>query len=129
MDRHIFLALTTSSQWMLFLAMALIIFSWIEQKKRILQAGQMLFLLLGVLSLWIILGGLIPVPDVLPREETPVEAKALTYFSGLVLTGILGFASFLLGWRQSKWTKPVNIVLVAIALALFFMVYHLQQQS
>ncbi|MEN6453165.1 MAG: hypothetical protein ABFD10_02835 [Prolixibacteraceae bacterium] len=129
MDRHIFLALTTSSQWMLFLAIILIIFSWIEQKKRILQAGLLLFFLVGTLSLWIILGKLISVPDVLPQGKIPTEAKTLTYFYGLVLTGILGLASFLLEWRQSKWTKPVNIALIGIAVVLFFMVYHLQQQS
>ena len=105
MDRHTFLAWTTSSQWILFLAVILIIFSWIEQKKRIQQAGQILFFLLGIFSLWIILGKQIVVPDVLQGEETPVEARALTYFSGLVLTGILGLVAFLLGWSQSKWVK------------------------
>jgi predicted membrane channel-forming protein YqfA (hemolysin III family) len=129
MDRHIFLAWTTSSQWILFLAVILIIFSWIEQKKQIQQAGQILFFLLGIFSLWIILGEQIVVPDGLQGGETPVEARALTYFSGLVLTGILGLVAFLLGWRQSKWVKPVNIILVTTALVLFFMVYHLQKQS
>lgn len=127
MDRYTLLAWTTSSQWILFLAVILIIFSWIEQKKRIQQAGQILFFLLGIFSLWIILDEQIVVPDVLQGEETPVEAKALAYFSGLVLTGILGLIAFLLGWRQPKWVKPVNIILFATALILFFMVYHLQK--
>jgi|GEM_PF-314406 len=129
MDRHLFLAWTSSSQWILFLAVILIIYSWIEKKKRIQQAGQILFFLLGTFSLWIILSGQIVVPEVPTAPDTPVEAKALTYFYGLIMTGILGLLSFLLGWRQSRWLKPVNIMLVSAALILFFMVYHLQQQS
>lgn len=128
MDRHTFLAWTTGTQWTLFLAVILIIFYWIEQKEKIRQAGQILFFLLGVFSLWIILDGQITVPPVAPGKETPAEAKALTYFSGLVLTGFLGLISFILGWRYPKRAKPVDIVLVAIALLLFFMVYHLQRQ-
>lgn len=129
MDRYTFLAWTTSSQWILFLAVILIIFSWVEQKRKIQQAGQLLFFLLGTFSLWVILNGQIVVPDIEQGEETPVEANALTYFFGLVLTGVLGLTSLVLGWKQSKWVKPLNVVLILIALALFFMVYHLQQQS
>lgn len=129
MDRHTFLAWTTSSQWILFLAVILIIFSWVERKKGIQQAGQILFFLLGIFSLWIILSGQIGIPNVLQGQDPPVEAKALTYFSGLMVTGVLGLIAFFLGWRQSRWVKPVNMILVAAALLLFFMVYHLQQQS
>jgi hypothetical protein len=129
MDRHTFLAWTTSSQWVLFLAVALIIFSWIERKKRIQEAGQILFFLLGIFSLWIILSRQIAVPEFVQVGETSVEAKALAYFTGLVLTGALGLVAFLLGWVQPRWVKPVNIILVVTALFLFFMVYRLQQQS
>ncbi|MGV8095037.1 MAG: hypothetical protein AB2L24_24550 [Mangrovibacterium sp.] len=129
MDRHTFLTWTTSSQWILFFAVILIIFSWVEKKKNIQLAGQILFFLLGAFSFWIIFSKQITVPEVLQGQDTPVEAKALTYFSGLILTGTLGLTAFLLGWRNSKWVKPVNIILVITALVLFFMVYHLQQQS
>lgn len=128
MDRHTFLIWTTSSQWILFLAVTLIIFSWVERRKVIQLAGQVLFFLLGIISLWIILSGQIMVPEVFQGQPPPAEARALTYFSGLIVTGGIGLAAFLLGWFQSKWVKPVNIILVAAALLLFFMVYHLQQQ-
>jgi len=128
MDRHTFLTWTTGSQWILFLAVILIIFSWAERKKRIQQAGQVLFFLLGIFSLWILASRQIVVPDVLQGQAPPVEAKALTYFFGLMVTGVLGMTGFFLGWRQSTWVKPVNIILVVTALFLFFMVYKLQRQ-
>ena len=128
MDRHTFLAWTSGSQWMLFLAVILIIVSWAERKKGIQAAGQILFFLLGLFSFWIILSKQIVVPEVLQGQGSPAEAKALTYFSGLLAAGIMGLTAFLLGWRRSKWAKPVNIVLVAAGLLLFFMVYHLQRQ-
>ncbi len=128
MERQTFLALTTSSQWLLFLAIALIIFSWIERKKRIQQAGQLLFFLLGIFSLWVILSGQIDVPVVTLNQPAPAEAKALTYFSGLLLTAMIGLAGFLLGLVNSTWTKITNLILVPVGIFLFFMVYQLQRQ-
>ncbi|MDD4189951.1 MAG: hypothetical protein PHI28_01350 [Mangrovibacterium sp.] len=129
MDRHAFLAWTSGSQWILFLAMILIIFSWVEQKKGVQPAGHILFVLLGIFSLWMILSGQIAVPKV-PNGQIPsAEVKALTYFSGLVITGAMGLAALLLKWCGSKWVKLVNGLLVAFALLLFFMVYQLQRQA
>jgi hypothetical protein len=128
MDRHTFLTWTSGSQWILFVAVILIVFSWIEHKKGLQQAGQILFFLLGTISLWIILSGQIVLPETVPGTKVPVEAKALTYFSGLVMNGILGLAAFVLGWKNRWLVKPLNILLVVTSLVLFFMVYHLLQQ-
>jgi len=127
MERQTFLSLTTTSQWILFSAMALVIFSWAERKKVVQQAGQLLFFMLGIFSLWIILSGKIIVPHNLPGQPAPLEARMLTYFSGLIITSFLGLVGFILNWRQSSWTKFINLILMPVALFLFFMVYHLQQ--
>ena len=127
MDRQAFLALTSGAQWALFLAVGLIIFSWIERRKIIQQAGHLLFFFLGIFSLWVIFSHQIAVPEVLPNQPAPAEARALTFFSGLLVTACLGLVGFILGLVKSSWAKVVNLVLVPVALFLFFMVYHLQR--
>ena len=127
MDRQLFLTLTSSSQWLLFLAIGLIIFSWIEKKQVIRQSGQLAFGILGVFALWVVLSGKVVVPETLPGASVPVEARAMIYFSGLVLTGALGLFAFLLGRTGISLGKYLNMLLVAIGLALFFMVNHLQR--
>ena len=129
MDRHLFLAWTTSTQWILFIAVIMIIISWIDRKKKIRQAGQILFFLLGLFSLWILLSKQIAVPEVQQTAVAPPELMALTYFSGLVITGIIGLAGFMVGLAQLRWERFVNVILVTSALLLFFMVYNLQQLS
>ncbi|MEL7589624.1 MAG: hypothetical protein AAGU19_23115 [Prolixibacteraceae bacterium] len=126
MDRHLFLAWTTSTQWTLFFAMVMIIISWVDRKKKVRQAGQILFFLLGIFSLWILLSKQIVVPEVQSGLPLP-EAKALTYFRGLVITGVTGLGGFLLGLTKPRWEKFADIVLIVAALMLFFMVYNLQQ--
>jgi hypothetical protein len=128
MDRQTFLALTSSSQWVLFLAIGLIIFSWVEKKKFIQQSGQLTFFLLGIFALWVILTKQIVVPEMLPGAPVPAEAKAITYFMGLMVTGIIGLLTFVLSLVKPTWTRFAHIVLVPSGLALFFMVYELQKQ-
>lgn len=127
MDRQAFLALTTSSQWILFLGVGLIIYSWIEKKRLIQQLGQGAFFLLALFALWIILTGQIVIPEQVKRAAVPVEVKALTYFTGLVVTGGISVLAFILGLMRSGWGKVVNMILVAVGIALFFMVYQLQR--
>ncbi len=130
MERQTFLLLTTTSQWILFAAIGLVIFSWAERNFKARQAGQLLFAALGVFSLWVILSGKIIVPIPRQGEPAPIEAKALTFFSGLIITSLLGIAGFFLERRKKplNLTKYINPLLVILALFLFFMVYQLQQQ-
>ncbi|MGQ7869396.1 hypothetical protein [Sunxiuqinia sp. sy24] len=127
MDRQAFLTLTTSSQWVLFLAIGLIIYSWIEKRRLFLQLGQGTFLVLALFALWVIVSGQLAVPEVEQGQAPPVEAKALAFFSGLEVTGAIAVLAFVLGRFQSSWAKTANLLLVAVGVALFFMVYQLQR--
>ncbi|WP_423128128.1 hypothetical protein [Gaoshiqia sp. Z1-71] len=128
MDRQAFLTLTTSTQWLLFAAIALIIFSWVERKKRLLQAGQLLFALLGIFSLWVISSGQIPVQEVIPGQPVPAETKALSFFFGLQIAGLTGLCGLILGFYKASLARIINMALVGLAIFLFFMVYMLQRQ-
>jgi len=127
MERQAFLTLTSSSQWILFVAIGLIIFSWVEKKRLYQQLGQGTFVLLALFALWILLTDQIVVPAVLPDQVVPVEARALSYFSGLAINGVVAVVAFFLGQGKPRWARFFNMALVAIGLVLFFMVYQLQR--
>lgn len=127
MERQAFLTLTSSSQWILFVAIGLIIFSWVEKKRLYQQLGQGAFVLLALFALWILLTDQIVVPAVLPDQVVPVEARALSYFSGLAINGVVAVVAFFLGQVKPRWARFFNMALVAIGLVLFFMVYQLQR--
>ena len=130
MERQTFLLLTTASQWILFAAIGLVIFSWAERNKKAREIGQLLFVALGIFSLWVILSGQIIVPITRQEESIPIEAKVLTFFSGLIFTSLLSLAGFFLEKRKTPSTlsRYINPLLILSALFLFFMVYQLQQQ-
>lgn len=127
MDRQLFLTLTTSSQWTLFLALAAIIFSWIERKKWMQIAGQSLFVILALFSLWVMNSGIIIVPEVAADAAAPPEARALSFFLGLSICGAIALIGLILHLIKSSWVKVPNLVLVPVGLMLFFMVYNLQR--
>jgi hypothetical protein len=127
MERQAFLTLTTSSQWVLFLAIGLIIYSWVDKKIMFQQLGQVVFTLLGIFALWVVLSHQIRIPEVAKGAKPPVEAMALSYFSGLIGTGVIGLFAFIMGLVKSSWAKFINIILIPVALSLFFMVYQLQR--
>ncbi len=127
MDRQLFLTLTSSSQWALFLALAAIIFSWIERKKWVQITGQALFVALAIFSLWVMESGIIIVPEVLPDAPAPAEARALSFFLGLSICGVIALIGLILHIVKSSWAKIPNLILVPVGMMLFFMVYNLQR--
>lgn len=128
MERQAFLTLISSSQWLLFLAIGLIIFSWVEKKLLYQQLGQAAFFLLGIFAAWVVLTHQIVVPEVAKGADPPKEAIAMTFFTGLIGTGAIGLVAFFMSLKKKlTWTKYINMVLVAVGVSLFFMVYQLQQ--
>ncbi|MBK5203441.1 MAG: hypothetical protein JJE45_06965 [Prolixibacteraceae bacterium] len=127
MDRQSFLLITTSSQWVLFMAMILIIYSWAENKDKIRWVGDGLFFLLGIFSSWVLITGQIIVPVVLKGIIVPPEAKAIVYFKGLNILAVIGLIAFLIRKKKKVWQNIIHIILLLGGLAMFFMVYHLQK--
>ncbi|HKJ41708.1 MAG TPA: hypothetical protein VKA27_06405 [Sunxiuqinia sp.] len=128
MERQAFLTLTTSSQWLLFLAIGLIIFSWVEKKILYQQLGQAAFVLLGAFAVWVLASHQIVVPEVPKGADPPAEAIAITYFTALISTGVFGVVAFVMATlKKIIWAKYINMILIVIGVSLFFMVYRLQQ--
>lgn len=127
MDRQVFLAITSSAQWALFLALAFIIYSWIERKRWIQVTGQGLFVALALYAVWVLTSGVIVVPAVPEGAASPSEARALTFFFGLSILGIVAAIGLVLNYLKSTLAKIPNLILVPVGILLFFMVYHLQR--
>lgn len=127
MDRQLFLTLTTSAQWLLFISLALLIYSWVDKKRWIQLAGLGCFVALAIYSAWVMLSGIIVVPPVEAGAPAPHEAKALTFFLGLVGCGALAIIGLVLNFAKPQFAKIPTFLLVPAALMLFFMVYHLQR--
>ncbi len=128
MDRQSFLLLTTSTQWILFLGIGLIVYSWVEPKKITRQAGQIAFVLLGIIASWIIVSNQIILPETASADPAIVESKTINYFNGLIATGLLGLLGLLMPKINPRWEKIPNVILIPVALILFFAVYSLQKQ-
>jgi hypothetical protein len=122
------LTLTSISQWALFLGIAAIFFGWAEKREKVVLVGQVVFVLLGLMAIWILLSDMIHVPEV-TNGVIPKQLKVLAYFKGVVLFTVLAVVSLLLKIFKLRFQKASIYVLLFFALALFFMVFNLQQMS
>ena len=120
------LGLTSVSQWALFVGIALILFGWIEKKEKFVLAGQLIFLALGGLAIWILLTGGIFVPKT-DGNTIPKELKVLAYFKGIVIFNGFVAVSLLLKLFNLRIQKSSVYLLIFFALLLFFMVFNIQQ--
>ena len=127
MDRHSFLLLTMSSQWILFFAMILIFYSWAEHKEKIRWVGDGLFFLLGVFSAWVLITHQVKVPVVSEGMIAPPEVRAIVYFSGLTILSVVGLIAFVIRKKKKIWQNIIHTILLLGGLAMFFMVYQLQR--
>lgn len=120
------LALTTISQYSLFLGIGLILFGWIEKKEKLVIAGQAIFLLLGLLSLWVLLTNTNVAPEV-NGNSIPKEMKILSYFKLSAYFAGFNLISLLLNLFKVRYQKLSLYLVVFTGLMLFFMVFSILQ--
>jgi len=128
MGSALLIGITTVSQYSLFLGIGLVFFSWIEKKEKLGLAGQAIFVLLGLLSLWVILTNTVVIPEVI---ESPLskELKILSYFKFLVLFSAFSLISLLLNVFRLRFRKLCVYMDVFVGFMLFFMVFGILQMS
>lgn len=122
------LALTSISQWALFMGIAFLLFGWIEKKQKFVLAGQLVFLLLGFLAFYILLTDGITVPHT-DRNLIPKELKILIFFKWITIFTGFNIVSLLLKQFNLRFQKTSLYLLVIFALMLFFMVFSIQQMA
>lgn len=120
------LGLTTISQYSLFLGIGLIFFSWIEKKEKLALAGQVIFVLLGFLSLWVILSNTAVVPEA-NGNLISKEVKILSYFKLSAFFAGFSLISLLLNIFKLRFHKLSVYLAVFAGLSLFFMAFSILQ--
>jgi len=121
------LSLTSFSQWGLFIGIAFILFGWVEKREKFILSGQLAFLLIGFLTLWILLTDQIIVPDT--HGIITKQAKVLAYFRGMALFSVFNVIALLLNLYKLRFHKASLYLLLFFALMLFFMVFNIQQMA
>ena len=114
------------SQWVLFLGIAFILFGWLEKKDKILFAGQILFLLLGLFAFWVIFSESTNIPFS-NGEKITKELKLGSFFRGIIILGVVDLVSLTLKLLNLRFQKASYVIVVLIALMLFFMVFNILQ--
>ncbi len=122
------LGYTSISQWLLFIGIGLCIFGLIEKKERIVLAGQIALLALGVWAAWILLTNQIAVPET-TGSTMPKEARVVAYFRGVLLFSAVTVVSLLLQIFRLRFQKVSIYILLFFAMMLFFMVFNIQQMA
>lgn len=122
------LSLTSISQWALFLGIASVLFGWIEKREKFIVAGQIIFILIGFMAVWIISTNQIFVPET-PNGIIPKQLKVIAYFKGIIVFMIITSMSILLKLFKLRFQKASLIILMLFALFLFFMVFNIQQMA
>jgi hypothetical protein len=121
-------SLASISQWTLFLGIGLILYSWVEKKEKLAIVGQAIFLLLGLLSLWVLLTNTIVVPEII-GSTIPKEVKILSYFKLAAFFAGFNLISLLLTLFKVRYHKFSLYLVVFVGLMLFFMVFGILQMS
>ncbi|MBW8334137.1 MAG: hypothetical protein K0M40_19125 [Prolixibacteraceae bacterium] len=122
------LGLTSISQWGLFSGIALIIFGWVEKREKLILAGQLAFVLIGIMAAWILLNDLIYVPEI-TDSNIPKQLRVMAYFKGVTAFMGLAVISILLKLFKLRFQKASVYILIFFALVLFFMVFNIQQMA
>lgn len=120
------LGYTSISQWALFLGIGFIIFGIIEKRDHFILGGQLIFITLGLLALWVLFTNTVPEPT-LNRDTTSKIFQVFVYFKGAVIfMGYNIFSLFMKLFRFRYYKLSVYLTLL-FALFLFFMVFNIQQ--
>jgi uncharacterized membrane protein len=127
--------LYTFPQWIVFAALFMIIYGWVEQKKVFRLSGEAFFILLGIFAVIVLLGDFLDAGNYLTPEEVvaeeledeilneaPIEARLLPAYWSFLFSGILAIFTFLLEWKNHKRTNLFVVITAIIALLGFFIV-------
>jgi len=117
---------TSISQWFLFLGIGLIIFGIVDKRERYILAGQIAFILLGLLAAWILLTINIPTPT----DESGIitkEIKTMSFFKGAIVMMAFSMITILIKFIKLPFLKISIYFLIFFALILFFMLFNIMQ--
>lgn len=106
-------------QYFLFGGLALYIFGWIDKKQLYLTIAEILFIVLGLASFFVLSGKMIPSPleQGIVKEHIEMVIKILTFLS---INGLLALISMGIRLLRKKTWKPLPFIIFALSMYTFF---------
>jgi amino acid transporter len=127
--------LYTFPQWFVFAALFAIIYGWVENKKIFRLIGLSVFILLGILSVYLILGDFFAAGNFLTPEEIaseeidneilneiPLQAKLLPGYWSFIAASVLAIPALVLDWTNKKRSRLFIVLTILLALMGFFVI-------
>jgi hypothetical protein len=116
---------TSISQWALFLGIGLIIMGIIEKREYYILGGQIAFILLGLMAIYV----LFPQSGILDENLTksPKVIRSLAFFKGTIYFMALTILVLLQKLFKLPYQKASIYLLIFFALLLFFMLFNIIQ--
>lgn len=127
--------LYTFPQWIVFAAVFMVVYGWVEHKKNFRLIGISVFIILGIISLVVLLGDFLAPGNVLSPEEiaaeelndeilnaVPLEAKLLPGYLSFIVSSLLAIPALILEWADNKRARLFIILTSVVALLGFFII-------
>lgn len=127
--------LYTFPQWVVFAALFVVIYGWVENKKVFRITGEVIFILLGIFAAVVIFGDFLAAGNYLTPEEIaaeelndeilneiPLEARLLPAYLSFLLAGILAIPTAFFIWKNKKRANWLIVGTALIALLGFFII-------
>lgn len=127
--------LYTLPQWFIFAAVFVITYGWIEDKKPFRMIGAVILFLLGLFSLYVLLGDSFAAQNYLTPEEImseeidevimdkiPFQAKLLPAYLSFIVASVLAIPAIILDLKDNRKYRWFFIIAGAIVLMGFFII-------
>jgi len=127
--------LYTLPQWFIFSAIIVIVYGWIEDKKPFRIIGALLFMILGIFSLYILTGDNFAPRDTISLTEMANEelgedemvqiipvAELFNAYLSFILTAVLAIPALILDIRNNKKYRLFYILTALASLFGFFVI-------
>lgn len=125
----------TLPQWIIFSAIAVIAYGWVEKKKVFRIIGSVLFIILGLFAAWSIYGGYFAAYEFLtPQEianqemdektlnEMPFQARLLPAYWSFIISALLAVPAIYFDWRDKKPKRLFIVLAGLVSLFGFFII-------
>lgn len=127
--------LYTLPQWFIFAAIFVVVYGWMEEKKPFRIIGAVIFILLGLFSLFVIFGGYLAAGKFLtPNEiaseeladgvidEVPFQVKLLPAYLSFIVSAVLAIPAIIFDIKNKKGYRWFIISAGLVSLFGFFII-------
>ncbi len=125
----------TLPQWIIFSAIAAIVYGWVEKKKVFRVLGSVLLLVLGVFAAWFIYSGYFAAhefftpPKTASEEinekilnEMPFQARLLPAYWSFILSAAFALPAIYFDWKNKKPGRLFIVLAGVVSLFGFFVI-------